>query len=90
MSAKDFAPGRPVIQTQAELDHLSTKSRASGPTYEMDGPTGAYVRQVVDLSNEQRRLELKNKLEYLKTHVRNEHAVSNVRDRARADFERSR
>lgn len=90
MSAKDFAPGRPVIQTQAELDHLSTKSRASGPTYEMDGPVGAYVRESLSLADEQRRLELKSRLEYLKTHVRNEHAVSNVRGRARANFERSR
>lgn len=90
MSAKAFAPGWSPVQTKAELDHLSTKSRASGPTYEMDGAIGAYVRQSLGQWEEQRRLELKNKLENLRTHVRNEHAISNVRDRARWDFERSR
>lgn len=90
MSAKDFAAAWSPVKTKAELNHLSTQSHASGPTYEMGGPIGAYVRQSLSQYKEQRKLDLKNRLEYLRTHVRKEHAVSNVRDRARTDFERSR
>lgn len=90
MSAKDFAAPWPSITTAAEREHLTSKKSASGPTYEMTGRLAAEVRQSVKEDEFQRANAIARRLQEVRETVLNEHAIANVRDRARSDFERGR
>ena len=90
--APDFAAPPPSIKTKAELDRLRDARPApeAGPQLNMDGPIGMEVRRQVVVANENRVRDLEARLCQAREGLKRDHAVSQVRGKAKGDFGRGR
>lgn len=85
-------PAGPEISYRPTLETLRAQRRA--PVFELHHTIGGGIEQSVhhklDALRERRIAVMDNRLREVKGHIENEFAVSNEREHARSDFERSR
>ena len=82
----------PDIATRAELNHLQDNRPAPVPEPALtpDSATTMSVNAQVQAQNARRAADLQERLQRVRSGMERDHALAQVNDRARADFDRAR